>query len=129
MAKDYSGAAALAVRAMAKYGSAVSLLKESRTPNDPAEPWEGTSISKTRTDNIMAVFVPLYGSREVSKAVAAIAGDIRRTMDSFLIAAIDGEDVRTFQGVVKGDRLWRITEVHEIGPGDTILLYQIEVTG
>jgi hypothetical protein len=129
MAKDYTSAAALATRLIAKFGTAVSLLKESRTPNDPAAPWAGTATAKERIDNVMAVFVPLYGDREVSKSIARSFGDVKRTNDSFLIAAVDGQDIRTFQGIVKGDQLWRITEVHEIAPGDTILLYQIEVTG
>jgi len=129
MEEDYTGIAATAVRLIDRYGSNVSLLKESRVPSDPATPWTGTATAKERIDNVKAVFVPLYGQREVSRAIASIAGDIKRTADSFLIAPVTGQDVRTFQGVVRGDRLWRITEVHEISPGDTLLLYQIEVAG
>ena len=129
MAKDYTNLQALATRVIAKYGQAVDLLKESRTPANAAAPWEGTATAETRVEDVFAVFVPLYGETAVIEALASVTGALVRTSNSFLIAAVAGQDVTTFQKVVQGTTIWRITRVNTNAPGDTVLLYQVEVDG
>lgn len=129
MAKDYTGVQALATRLIAKYGRVVDLLKESRTPSNAAAPWEGTATAETRVANVFAVYVPILGEAPVIGALASVTGAIVRTSNSFLIAAVSGQDITSFQKVVQGTTIWRITNVNTFSPGDTVLLYQVEVDG
>jgi hypothetical protein len=129
MAKDYSRAKALADRAMAKFGRPVDLLSDSRVETDASQPWLGTSTTETRLTGRMAVFVPVVGAQTVSRVVADLGGSVTRRVDTFLIGAVDGYDLTQFQKIVDSDKIWKIGVVHIIGPGDTVLLYQIEVSG
>tara|TARA_R110000868_G_scaffold148839_5_gene371061 strand:- start:4981 stop:5370 length:390 start_codon:yes stop_codon:yes gene_type:complete len=129
MAKDYSGAKALADRAMAKFGRAVDMLSDSRVETDTDQPWLGTSTTETRLTGRMAIFVPVAGDQTVSRIVSDLGGSTRRRVDTFLIGAVAGYDLSDFQKIVDGDKIWKIGVVHVIAPGDTVLLYQIEVSG
>jgi hypothetical protein len=129
MAKDYTGAQSKATTLIQKFGRTVDLLKESRVSADPGAPWEGTTTSETRVEDVYAVFVPLYGETAVMETVAALGGTVNRSKNCFLIANVAGQDVRTFQKVVDGSKVWRITQVNVIQPGGTVLMYEVEVDG
>ena len=76
-----------------------------------------------------AVYVPLFGESPVVEAIAALGGTVNKSMNSFLIGDVSGQDVRTFQKVVEDSKVWRINKVDVIKPGGTVLLYQVEVEG
>lgn len=128
MAKDYSGALALAQRSMLKFGRPVDVLKESRVKINSDQPWLGTATAVTRVEDVYGVFVPVAGDQTVSR-VAEEMGAMRRRVDTFLIASDGVNDLTQFQKIVDGSKIWRIGVVHVIAPGDTVLLYQIEVSG
>ena len=129
MAKDYSAPQDKAKDLIEKYGRTVDLLKESRTAATPSAPWEGTSTSETRVTGVYALYVPLFGEAAVMSAVAALGGTVNKSMNSFLIPVVAGQDIRTFQKIVEDSKVWRIRRVDPIKPGDTVLLYQVEVEG
>ena len=129
MAKDYSALQDKAKDLIEKYGRTVDLLKESRTAATPSAPWEGTSTAETRVTGVYAVYVPLFGEAAVMSAVAALGGTVNKSMNSFLIPVVTGQDIQTFQKIVEDSKVWRIRRVDPIKPGDTVLLYQVEVEG
>ena len=129
MAKDYSALQDKAKDLIEHYGRTVELLKESRTSADPSAPWEGTTTEETRVTAVYAVYVPLFGESPVVEAIAALGGTVNKSMNSFLIGDVSGQDVRTFQKVVEDSKVWRINKVDVIKPGGTVLLYQVEVEG
>ena len=129
MAKDYTGAQSKATTLIQKFGRTVDLLKESRVSADPDAPWEGTTTSETRVEDVYAVYVPLFGESAVMETIASLGGTVNKSMNSFLIGVVNGHDVRTFQKVVEDSKVWRILKVNMIKPGDTVLLYQVEVEG
>lgn len=129
MAKDYSALQDKAKDLIVHYGKTVELLKESRTSANPSAPWEGTTTAETRVTGVYAVYVPLFGEAAVMGAIASLGGTVNKSMNSFLIGVVSGHDVRTFQKVVEDSKVWRITKVDVIKPGDTVLLYQVEVEG
>ena len=129
MAKDYSALQDKAKDLIEHYGRTVELRKESRTSADPSAPWEGTTTEETRVTDVYAVYVPLVGESPVVEAIAALGGSVNKSMNSFLIGDVSGQDVRTFQKVVEDSKVWRINKVDVIKPGGTVLLYQVEVEG
>ena len=129
MAKDYSALQDKAKDLIEHYGKTVELLKESRTAADPRAPWEGTTTEETRVTDVYAGYVPLFGESPVVEAIAALGGTVNKSMNSFLIGDVSGQDVRTFQKVVEDSKVWRINKVDVIKPGGTVLLYQVEVEG
>jgi hypothetical protein len=78
---------------------------------------------------VYAVYVPLFGESAVMETIASLGGTVNKSMNSFLIGVVNGHDVRTFQKVVEDSKVWRILKVNMIKPGDTVLLYQVEVEG
>jgi hypothetical protein len=129
MVKDYSALQDKAKDLIEHYGKTVDLLKESRVSADPDAPWEGTTTSETRVEDVYAVYVPLFGESAVMETIASLGGTVNKSMNSFLIGVVNGHDVRTFQKVVEDSKVWRILKVNMIKPGDTVLLYQVEVEG
>lgn len=129
MVKDYSALQDKAKDLIEHYGKTVDLLKESRVSADPDAPWEGTTTSETRVEDVYAVYVPLFGESVVMETIASLGGTVNKSMNSFLIGVVNGHDVRTFQKVVEDSKVWRILKVNMIKPGDTVLLYQVEVEG
>jgi hypothetical protein len=129
MVKDYSALQDKAKDLIEHYGQTVDLLKESRTSSDPSAPWEGTTTAETRVTGVYAVYVPLFGESAVMETIASLGGTVNKSMNSFLIGVVNGHDVRTFQKVVEDSKVWRILKVNMIKPGDTVLLYQVEVEG
>lgn len=129
MVKDYSALQDKAKDLIEHYGKTVDLLKESRVSADPDAPWEGTTTSETRVEDVYAVFVPLFGEAAVMETISSLGGTVNKSMNSFLIGVVNGHDVRTFQKIVEDSKVWRILKVNMIKPGDTVLLYQVEVEG
>ena len=129
MVKDYSALQDKAKDLIEHYGKTVDLLKESRVSADPDAPWEGTTTSETRVEDVYAVYVPLFGEAAVMETIASLGGTVNKSMNSFLIGVVNGHDVRTFQKIVEDSKVWRILKVNMIKPGDTVLLYQVEVEG
>ena len=129
MANDYSALQDKAKDLIEHYGRTVELLKESRTSADPSAPWEGTTTEETRVTDVYAVYIPLFGESPVVEAIAVLGGTVNKSMNSFLIGDVSGQDVRTFQKVVEDSKVWRINKVDVIKPGGTVLLYQVEVEG
>lgn len=128
MSKDYTHLKTLAQTLVAKYGRSVDLLRESRVESNTNEPWAGTEISDDEV-TVTAVFVPLIGQQVVMETMAEFGGATARSKNCFLIGNVSSYDIRTFQKVKDNNKIWRITNVNVIQPGDTVLLYEIEVDG
>ena len=116
-------------RLILKDGSQVDLLKESRLAADADAPWGGTSTAETRLSDVYAVFVPANGSNLTINVAASLGGSFKRDTQSFLVAGIDNQDITTFEKVVHGTTIRRITRVDPFILGITTLFYQIEVDG
>lgn len=128
MAKDYSGLKSLVSSLITKYGRTVKLLRNSRVDSNPGAPWSGATIADDEV-TVVGVYVPLTGQQAVMETHAQLMGSVSRSKNCFLIAGVDGEDIRTFQKVRDDNKIWRITDVNVVQPGDTVLMYEIEVDG
>ena len=128
MAKDYSRLKSVVSTLIAKYGRTVKLLRNSRVDSNPSSPWSGATIADDEV-TVIAVYVPLTGQQAVMETHAQLMGSVSRSNNCFLIANVSGYDIRTFQKVQDDNKIWRITDVNVVQPGDTVLMYEIEVDG
>lgn len=129
MAKDWSSTVSLVNRLLTKFGRSITLLKDDRQPDNPAEEWEGppewddaTASTSDKLDDVKAVFV---GVSE-SEFADITDGLIRRGKDGFLIAG-DAGDLSGFNRVDDSGSLWSISRLTPLKPGDTVLLWGVEV--
>jgi len=128
MKKDYSGLKSVVAKMIDKFGRPVLLLRNSRVSSDTSSPWSGAAIADDEV-NVVAVYVPLTGQQAVMETHSQLMGGVSRSKNCFLIAGVDGEDIRTYQKVRDDDKIWRIVDVNVVQPGDTVLAYEIEVDG
>ena len=112
-------------------GRAVSIRKlgESVTSDDQ-KPWRVDTEPVQTTVSGNGVFVTDHVREGIAFSMAATLLDGMATSNAVLLfpaADDDGELLEGFHEVVDGDRTWRIMRVEILQPGDTRLLYAIEV--
>lgn len=119
--------AAAAVRAIAKHGRSVTLVRRDAYPADSDEPWKGNaSLDSLRPVRALFTSDSGLGTELVSRLRRSIRGGEART--SVLIAAADpgfepGDKPELFDELRDGDEVWGISLADTLEPGTTRILY------
>lgn len=123
---DMAKMAVTAKRLIDLNGRTVTLVKHGNTPADSDKPWRGISSPVEATVTGKAVFVP----RTLLQTVfSRDEGGVKMEGEYALFAANDdgGNNLELFNVLQDGGRDWKIKHVELIAPGDTRVLYMIEV--
>lgn len=123
MAIDYAALAATAKRLVEANGRSVTIRKRSRTPADGSKPWRGTT-SQVDTSVVTAVLVP-FESKDVD-------GELIRRDDMMCIIAasstnVSAEDLEDYDSLLDGSTIYKIVNTKLYEPGDTRLVYVIQL--
>lgn len=122
MAYDYAPLARTAKTLIERFGRPVTLQRKSETPSDPAMPWRGTGAA-TQDTPVTAVLVDYTLQEQVSDHVKR--GDKRAYVAQLSVA---GMDLTVYDTLVDADgQIWQIVRIETINPGDTRLLYDMQL--
>ena len=122
MAFDYSEFEALAKELIDEYGRNFTLVNADQTAADPAQPWRAS----TDVDVSVGPFKGVVVDYEVSDTDGQnILQEDRR----LLLAAVDFgvNELEDFDYVTDGSTNWRVISVNVIEPGDTRIMYDIQL--
>ena len=108
-----------AVRLIAKFGRAASLLRRNSTPDDPAAPWDATA-SEGVPIAITAAFVQFNDDQRDGTVIQS--GDQMALIAAKATTPIGAEDT-----ILDGGRRWRIINVTLVKPGLIEYLWKCQV--
>lgn len=118
---QYGSIASLTARQIADKGRAITLVYKSPGVYSPGS--DSVVGGSTETVEVSAVFSN-YQESQIDGSFVRI-GDKRA-----LIAANDLDDVpKTNDEIIDGENLYKIVNVKEIAPGDTVVLYELQLRG
>lgn len=125
---DYSKMAQKALVMITKYGRPVLLSRIDRTPDDPTRPWRGSTGDVTI--NATAVFVEPTSGTELG--ILDERGPDDEVIRGYKIAFLASEenpteDLKLYDRMIDGGRVYSSIKVHELCPGPVSLLYTVEV--
>lgn len=118
---DYVSLAATAERLIAENGRDVTLVKRSETPADAGKPWRGTTADDTSI-TVKGVVIPFEAEDQ--------DGDLFRREDKQAFVAADAtspNEIESFDELDDGSDTYKIINVELIHPGDTRVLYVLQV--
>lgn len=118
---DYASLAATAERLIDENGRDVTLVKRSETPADVSKPWRGTLADDT-TLVVKAAIVPFEAEDQ--------EGDLVRREDkqAFVAANVTSpNEIENFDEVDDGADTYKIVSADVIEPGDTRVLYVLQL--
>jgi len=123
MAYDYSSLSATAKRLIERFGRPVTLKRQTTTPTDPAKPWRGGAQAADVSTAVVAVLVDYTLQEATSDHVQR--GDKRAYVAQ---ASGPGIDFATYDRLVEADgQTWQIVRAETINPGDTKLLFDLQL--
>lgn len=108
-----------AVKLIAKFGRAATLLRKSLTPADAAAPWD-SNASEGVSVAITAAFVK-YNTNQID-GTTIHAGD-----QQALVAALATTPITDSDTILDGGKRWRIIGVELVQPGAIEYLYKCQV--
>jgi len=119
---DYASLAITAQRLIDANGRDISLVKQDQTSADPAKPWRANAGNPTTLGPLKAVIVP-YDAADVDGQL------VRRGDKVAYVAAADTDpsEVETFDVLVDGGSNWKIQDVQTLDPGNTRVVYIIQI--
>lgn len=119
---DYAALRTLAQRLISESGRTLTLVKRDLTPTNGSKPWRGSSsdIDDATETSVIGVFVP--GEDNIQEA----GQSNRRKLNRFYVAG-QATDLTDYHQIKDGTNIWRIVKNTVLQPGDTTLLYEIEV--
>lgn len=100
-------------------GRGVTLVKKVNTATDSDKPWGQTTSSDTSV-SATAVFTS-YDSQEVDQDI------VRRGDRKLYVKGDIGQSLDDFDQVVDGSDIWNIQSITTVNPGDTVMLYIMQV--
>ena len=119
---DYVSLASTALRLITANGRTVTFTVKTTTPADTNKPWRGTAASGDTTFDAVSVIVPFENDD--------VDGKLVRRGDSRLFVAansVTGQDMESVDTVTDRDELWKVIKVNDISPGNTLVLYEIQL--
>lgn len=128
--------AALAKKLIAKNGRPVTVKTTTRTPSDPAKPWDGDSESVSTT-GAPAVFLDPDASTTFGDLMIQLTqGLTQEERDSltgarttcWIAAQAVPNGITPADTIVDGNTEWEIRSVKKLQPGPTVVAYVLEVT-
>lgn len=116
--------AATAKRLIDKHGRDMTLYQQSRTPSNPAAPWEGAGTAFADSVTGKAVMTE-YAAEEIDEV------QIKRGDKKVLFAASNavGKDLTKFEKLDDSGNIYGIVKVELIQPGTTAILYKVQIRG
>lgn len=128
MALNYTRFRALADRLINENGRSLTLLrKDQGNPVDPAKPWRSSTEADEIEFSVVGVFIE-FEKDEVDGTI------VKRGDKRLLIAAKDIDDqspantnVEDYDEITDGTVVYRIINAQVIEPGDTRILYDLQV--
>ncbi len=119
---DYIALAATAKRLIDAAGRDITLTKKDRSPADPNTPWRAGGVTDTTIGPFKGVVVP-YEEKDVDGSI------VRRGDRMALISGLDGGTnlVEQFDSLVDNGTVWKIQGVDVVNPGDTRVLYTLQL--
>jgi len=127
---DYSEITAVADRLISEFGRSITLFRPSTVSATSSEPWkepETFSFAAATSDQKAVVDAVWIGAGETEFREVS-GGLIRRGAAGFLISGTVNRPVEKFVAIDDGGELWKIQKVEVLKPGETVLLYGVEVT-
>lgn len=138
---NYTRLVAMAKRLIEKNGRDFTLIKQATAPADPAKPWLGpsqtlvtvtTATAAAETGKKGLVVKGLFAApgSTLGDIFAAIAGELTQRRGASVYIAADSvspEDPATYDQILDGTEALRIEDVETLQPGDTPLLYRVEL--
>jgi hypothetical protein len=121
---NYVRIAATAKRLIEENGRDVTLIKKTRAPADSAAPWRGpTSPGNTTVDTIKAVIYPKEEKNSEGELVY-MGYEVAMLAHDSLAAP---SDLTTLDAVVDEGLTYKVTKASKIGPGDTVITYELHL--
>lgn len=121
----------LANRLISKHGRSITLNKRDRDPADANKPWNGpTNVAADPEDTQTLVAAALQPSSAVQLGITTENSDlVKRSSEILLVAppSTAAYDLSTFDEVVDGGEVLRITAVEKLKPGTQTIIYFIGV--
>lgn len=119
---DYAKAAATAKRLIDDAGRNVTLTKTDRTPGTPATPWRAGGTSDTTIGPFKAAVVG-FTEEEIDGTLVS-RGDKKA-----LLSGLDGDTnlIEEFNILTDGSDVWKIMSVKIVNPGDTRVVYVLQL--
>ena len=118
---DYVSLAATAERLINQNGRDVSLLRNERTPSDPANPHRGGGTTVTTLGPLRAVLIPFESDNQEGTLVR------RNEKRAFVAANVAAGEIETFDQLVDGSTTWKIVDVDTINPGSVRVMYDLQL--
>lgn len=117
---NYTKLATLAQRLIDKDGRDAVLNKASETPADVSKPWRGNTIDSTSLE-VKAVFLKLK--------LADNKDIVRDGTQEALVShnSTEDTDLRDFDTLVDSDTTWKIISAELVAPGDTKILWKLQL--
>lgn len=126
MAIDYAALASDVKQLIEDNGREVDLVLHSEAPADGSKPWRGRDDSNDTTITATAILIE-YEEDEIDDQLVR-RGD-QRCLLAATSAEVAGQDIKSFDtlddAAVTG--LWHIINVKPIQPGDTLIVYDIQL--
>jgi hypothetical protein len=138
MSVDYSEYVAIADDLIQEFGRPVVFKNATRPPANSSEPWNGPAAWDDATAPHGAVLrtVGVFIGIGMSLTQGQIAGASQEIMkgvltqtgrDVVLIKGSVGEDLDKFDRMQDGATVWKVAKTVRIKPGDTTVLYAVEL--
>lgn len=122
---DFLALITVAQRLISENGRAISLLGFNETPADVNRPYEGPSDTTDTPSNqldLNAVFV-LPGQAGLGLGLDSVVQDLlKRSEQVAMVSPGATADLKIYQQITDGSDQWTINEVHELKPGNELVL-------
>ena len=127
---DYARFRSLAERLIEENGRTLSLVRRDQgNPTDPAKPWRGSTEAATITVAVLGVVIDF--EKEDFDGSLVRRGDKRILIsDQSVIDEGGGAanlQIEDYDHILDGTTRWKILDVNLIEPGDTRIMYDIQV--
>lgn len=119
---SYSSLAAVAQRLIDENGRDITITLKDRAAANPSEPWRANGSSDTVVGPVRAVVVP-YSTQDVDGTL------VQREDKRALVAALDVDPsvLENFDLVTDGSDVWRVVASRIVNPGDTRVIYALQL--
>lgn len=131
MAFDYTPIKATVKRLIEDRGRLFTLTIRDTSPSDASQPWRGPADPGIDT-SINAIGVNVHSFLKSFFGTEYIDEDgklIRRTDKSILFAedSVSGIDMTLIDKLIDGSITYKVDRVNELAPGDTPILYEVDI--
>jgi hypothetical protein len=129
MALSYSALAAKADSLITKFGRSMTLTRNDQAdPSDPSKPWRGSTGAADVSITVIGVFTD-YTKEDVDGTLVR-RGDKKVILSASAATTAAGSSnskVEDYDALVDGGVSWNIVHTTVVEPGDTRIIYELQV--